>query len=230
MSSWSIYLSLCPIFLHSFIFLPVHAIFSLSVWLKKTKKQFNIFVSIHATQKKIYSKHFQGFLHHLHHSYKDTYPPQSEDRRLDLRWFALWRISLTWRTDLLVLCSHVCSVLSSKCLLSSLMCRFTCEWFMCLCGGGVSGCVRLCPELRACQYLLCLLYMSWHSHGLRGLWLCVCPWSLPCNGSNSNLWMCVYFHSWRRCADESLISLNQRSRRTAPLLENISRYVKTSCI
>lgn len=37
--------------------------------------------------------------------------------------------------------------------------------------------------------------------------------------------MFVCSHSWRRCADESLINLNQRLRRTAPLLENISRYV-----
>lgn len=37
------------------------------------------------------------------------------------------------------LCSHVCSMLSSKRLLSSWVCRCSCEWFMCSCRGCVEG-------------------------------------------------------------------------------------------
>lgn len=49
-----------------------------------------------------------------------------------------------------------------------------------------------------------------------------CPWPLPCNSLTVSL---CFIYSWRRCADESSISLNQKLRRTGPLLENISRYV-----
>lgn len=74
------------------------------------------------------------------------------------------------------LCSHVCSKLSSKRLLSSWMCRCNCEWFMCIAQRLFWGC-DFAPSFTSANTFLCLLHMSWwQSHGLWGPWLGFCPW------------------------------------------------------
>lgn len=82
----------------------------------------------------------------------------------------------------------------------------------------------LCPRRHICQYLpLSSLHFMAVTRSLGLLFLLV---SLASALQHPNaIFVCVCVHSWRRCADESLINRNQRLRRTAPLLENISRYV-----
>lgn len=137
-----------------------------------------------------------------------------------------WRKPSEAEDKLAAPCSHASSAPSSKRLLSSLRVS-----------GAVSDvCARmevvwrawLCPQRHICQYLplSSLRFMA----ATRSLGLLILLMSLVSALQHPNtifvcLCVCVCVHSWRRCADESLISRNQRLRRTAPLLENISRYV-----
>lgn len=73
------------------------------------------------------------------------------------------------------LCFHVCSVLSSKCVLSSWVCRSSCEWFMCLHRGYVEG--MTLPRASSLPIPFFVFFTSWQSHGLWGLWLGSHPWS-----------------------------------------------------
>ena len=119
-----------------------------------------------------------------------------------------------------IFCSCVCSMLSSKCLLSCWVCRCNFEWFM----GLSRGCVKdIAMSFWTTNTFLC----SFH--------LMAATWSLgPINLLVSFLlphsrFRCVFFpfpHSWRKCADESWISLNRKLRRMVPLLGNINRYAE----
>lgn len=123
-------------------------------------------------------------------------------------------------TDPAALWSCACFTWSSKCL-----------WCCWVCVTVTDSCARAevawrpwhCPELSVCQYLSMspLHFMA----VTQSLGHHFCPWPLPCNSLTVSL---CFIYSWRRCADESSISLNQKLRRTGPLLENISRYVLTA--
>lgn len=106
-------------------------------------------------------------------------------------WFSWvhWRIPLRRRTDLLpsVLMCVQCCPPNVSCLLE---CVGVAVSDLCACIEVVWR-VWLCPELQAANTFLCLLYMSWQSHGLWGLRLGFCPRSLPYNSLTVSVCVCL---------------------------------------
>lgn len=160
------------------------------------------------------SKHFQAFLYHLCHFHSQTSNVKGCQSIFDVDFLEFTEESFC--------CRVFPRVFNAVLQMSPWVCRCSCEWFMCLHRGWVEG-----ATLPWASNLPIPLSVSFSCHGIHTVSGAFGSASVLrlCPATALTVSVCVCFHSWRRCADESLINLNPRLRRTAPLLENISRYV-----